>query len=113
MSYGSRGRTERTVGLDLGDKYSYLCVLDTETGKLVEDGRLRTIPDDFRGRFDSEQRMKVVIEVGTHSSWISRLLSECGHEVLIANPRKTRLIYGDKHKTDKLDAQKLARLGPG
>jgi transposase len=110
MSYGSRGRTERTVGLDLGDKYSYLCVLDTETGKLVEDGRLRTIPDDFRRRFDSEQRMKVVIEVGTHSTWISRLLSECGHEVLIANPRKTRLIYGDKHKTDKLDAQKLARL---
>jgi hypothetical protein len=63
MSYGSRGRTERTVGLDLGDKYSYLCVLDTETGKLVEDGRLRTIPDDLRRRFDSEQRMKVVIEV--------------------------------------------------
>ena len=110
MSYGSRGRTERTVGLDLGDKYSYLCVLDTETGKLVEDGRLRTIPDDLLRRFDSEQRMKVVIEVGTHSTWISRLLSECGHEVLIANPRKTRLIYGDKHKTDKLDAQKLARL---
>jgi hypothetical protein len=58
MSYGSRGRTERTVGLDLGDKYSYLCVLDTETGKLVQDGRLRTIPDDLRRRFDSEQRMK-------------------------------------------------------
>jgi transposase len=110
MSHGISRQTERTVGLDLGDKYSYLCVLDTQTGELVEEGRLRTIPDDLRRRFDSEQRMKVVIEVGTHSTWVSRLLTECGHEVLIANPRKTRLIYGDKHKTDKLDAQKLARL---
>jgi transposase len=54
--------------------------------------------------------MKIAIEVGTHSTWISRLLEKCGHEVLVANPRKTRLIYGDKRKTDKLDAQKLARL---
>ncbi len=30
--------------------------------------------------------------------------------MLVANPRKTRLIYGDKHKTDKLDAENLARL---
>jgi transposase len=29
---------------------------------------------------------------------------------LVANPRKTRLIYGDRRKTDKLDAKKLARL---
>ena len=99
-----------TVGLDLGDKYSYLCVLDTESGALVEEGRLRTTPDDLHRRFDSAEQMKIAIEVGTHSTWISRLLEECGHEVLIANPRKTRLIYGDKRKTDKLDAQKLARL---
>jgi len=111
MSHGISRQTERTVGLDLGDKYSYLCVvLDSETGELVEEGRLRTIPDDLRRRFDSEQWMKVLIEVGTHSTWVRRLLTQCGHEVLIANPRKTRLIYGDKHKTDKLDAQKLARL---
>jgi transposase len=85
-------------------------VLDNESGQMIEEGRLRTIPDDLRRRFDSGERMKIAIEVGTHSTWISRLLEECGHEVLIANPRKTRLIYGDKRKTDKLDAQKLARL---
>jgi transposase len=58
----------------------------------------------------STEQMKVAIEVGTHSNWVNRILEECAHEVLIANPRKTRLIYGDKHKTDKLDVQKLARL---
>jgi transposase len=30
--------------------------------------------------------------------------------VLVANPRKTRLIYSNKRKTDEIDAQNLARL---
>lgn len=105
----SRGQ-QLTAGLDLGDKYSYLYLLDNDSGELVEEGRLRTIPDDLRRRFGSAEQMLIAIEVGTHSNWVSRLLQECGHEVLIANPRKTRLIYGDKQKTDKLDAQKLTRL---
>src|SRR3712207_2872371 len=83
-----------TVGLDLGDKYSCLCVLDTDSGELVEEGRLRTTPEDLRRRFDSEEQLQVAIEVGTHSSWVNRVLEGLGHEVLVANPRKTRLIYG-------------------
>src|SRR5215204_5170960 len=110
MSYGSTEQTKMTVGLDLGDKYSYLCVLDTDSGELLEEGRLRTTPDDLGRRFDSGKQMKIAIEVGTHSSWVNRILHDCGHEVLVANPRKTRLIYGDRRKTDKLDAKKLARL---
>ena len=78
-----------TVGLDLGDKYSYLCVLDTESGELVEEGRLRTTPDDLHRRFDdSAEQMKIAIEVGTHSTWISRLLEECRHEVLSSQSPK-------------------------
>src|SRR3954469_10658384 len=110
MSNGSKEWTKMTAGLDLGDRYRYLFVLDHQSGQVSEEGRLPPIPDDFRRRFDSAERMKIAIEVGTHSTWISRLLEECGHEVLIANPRKTRLIYADKRKTDKLDAQKQARL---
>jgi transposase len=41
---------------------------------------------------------------------VSRVLEECGHEVLVANPRKTRLIYSNKRKTDEIDAETLARL---
>lgn len=99
-----------TVGLDLGDKHSHLCLLDTDSGEVLEEGKLRTTPEAFGQRFGSSERMRIAIEVGTHSPWIGRLLKECGHQVLIANPRKTRLIYGDKRKTDKLDARKLARL---
>jgi transposase len=105
-----REQPHMTAGLDLGDKYSYLCLIDTQSGEVVEEGRLRTTPEALRRRFDSEQPLRIAIEAGTHSPWISRLLEECAHEVLVANPRKTRLIYGAKRKTDKLDARKLARL---
>lgn len=110
MSNGSTELMKMTAGMDLGDKYSYLCLIDTESGQLIEGSRLRTTPEAMRRRFDSERPLRVAIEVGTHSPWVSRLLEECGHEVLIANPRKTRLIYGQRRKTDKLDAEKLARL---
>jgi transposase len=110
MNNGSKRTTKMTAGLDLGDKYSYLCLLDDESGELIEEGRLRTTPEAFECRFGSERPLKIAIEIGTHSPWVSRLLTECGHEVLVANPRKTRLIYGERRKTDKLDAQKLARL---
>jgi transposase len=110
MSNGSTEQMKMTAGMDLGDNYSHLCLIDTESGQLIEESRLPTTPEAMRCRFDSERPLHVAIEVGTHSPWVSRLLTECGHEVLIANPRKTRLIYGQRRKTDKLDAEKLARL---
>jgi transposase len=110
MSDGSKERTKMTAGLDPGDKYSHLCLLDTESGEVIEEGRLRTTPEAFGRHFGSGRPLRVAIEVGTHSPWVSRMLKECGHEVLVANPRRTRLIYGQRRKTDKLDAQKLARL---
>jgi transposase len=54
--------------------------------------------------------MRIAIEAGTHSPWASRVLKECGHEVLVANARKLRLIYANKRKTDEIDAENLARL---
>ena len=108
---GSRCEPKMTAGLDIGDKYSYLCLIDQESGEVVEEGRLRTNPEAFRRRFASEQPpMRIAIEAGTHSPWVSRLLEECGHEVLVANARKLRLIYANKRKTDEMDAENLARL---
>ena len=100
-----------TAGLDLGDKYSYLCIIDQESGEVMEEGRLRTSPETFRRRFASEEApMRIAIEAGTHSPWASRVLEELGHEVLVANARKLRLIYANKRKTDQIDAENLARL---
>jgi transposase len=107
---GSSQQPKMTAGLDLGDKYSYLCLIDQESGEVMEEGRLRTSPETFRRRFASEQPMRIAIETGTHSLWASRVLEECGHEVLVANARKLRLIYANKRKTDEIDAENLARL---
>jgi transposase len=96
--------------LDLGDKYSHLCLIDSRSGEVIEEGRLRTSPEAFRRRFGSERPMCIAIEAGTHSPWASRVLEGCGHEVLVANSRKLRLIYANKRKTDEVDAESLARL---
>jgi transposase len=107
---GSKERPKVTAGLDLGDKYSYLCLIDTQSGEVVEEGRLLTTPEALRRRFASEPSLRIAIETGTHSPWVSRLLEGCGHEVLVANARKLRLIYANKRKTDEIDAENLARL---
>src|SRR5215213_6470758 len=107
---GSRDEPRTTAGLDLVDKYSYLCLIDTESGDVMEEGRLRTTPEALRRRFASERPLRIAVETGTHSPWVSRLLAECGHEVLVANARKLRLIYANKRKTDEVDAENLARL---
>jgi transposase len=99
-----------TAGLEIGDKYSYLCLIDQRSGEVIEEGRLRTTPEALRRRFASEPSLRVAIEAGTHSPWVSRVLEECDHEVLVANARKLRLIYANKRKTDEIDAENLARL---
>jgi transposase len=110
MDDGSKGRPKMTAGLDLGDRYSYLCLIDTQSGEVLEEGRLSTTPEALRRRFASEQPLRIAIETGTHSPWASRVLKECGHEVLVANARKLRLIYANKQKTDEVDTENLARL---
>jgi transposase len=106
----SKVQPPMTAGLDLGDRYSYLCLIDQQSGEIVEEGRLRTSPETFERRFASEPPMRIAIESGTHSPWASRVLEKCGHEVLVANARKLRLIYANKRKTDEIDAENLARL---
>lgn len=101
--------TAWTVGVDLGDRTSHFCVLD-EDGMVVERGKTQTTLEGIRKRFEGPVRMRIALEVGTHSPWVSRLLKELGHEVLVANPRKTRLIYQNRGKQDRVDAEALARI---
>lgn len=101
---------EKIVGLDLGDKFSYACVLDADTGEVIKEKRIATRVSCLETFFAGQPAMLIAIETGTHSPWISRLLESYGHEVLVANARKVRLVYGGDRKSDKLDAQKLARL---
>jgi len=71
---------------------------------------VRTNAKGLREVFGAMPRSRIALEIGTHSPWISRLLSEVGHEVIVANARKVRLIGKSRKKDDRLDAQTLARL---
>jgi hypothetical protein len=44
MNNVSKGEHMVTVGLALGDRYSHLCLVDTESGEVIEEGRLCTHP---------------------------------------------------------------------
>ncbi|HEX9869316.1 MAG TPA: transposase [Candidatus Tectomicrobia bacterium] len=86
------------------------CVLDGQ-GEILEEGRVRTTPEGFARRFAAIEPCRMVMEVGTHSRWASKLLADIGHEVIVANPWKVRLIASSIKKTDRSDAETLARLG--
>jgi hypothetical protein len=101
---------DRAVGLDISDKWTVVCVITMATGEEVEQGRVRTRPDDLRQRFAGIEPMRIALEVGAHSPWMSRLLEELGHEVLVANASKVALIHGNARKRDRADAEHLARL---
>src|ERR1700741_2166012 len=98
-----------TIGLDLGDRNSWYCVLD-ESGQIQREQRVRTNAKALQEVFAAMPRSRIALEIGTHSPWISRLLRELGHEVIVANARKVRLIGESRKKDDRLDAQALAGL---
>jgi transposase len=97
------------VGVDLGDKFSHVTVLDQE-GDLAEEARLPTIMEAFERKFSVLPRSRVAMEVGGHSRWASKLVENLDHEVLVANARKLRAIYENPRKDDKADAETLAHL---
>src|SRR6202167_2979237 len=98
-----------TIGLDLGDRNSWYCVVD-EVGQIQLEQRVRTTAKALQEVFGTMTRSRIALEIGTHSPWISRMLSDLGHEVIVANARKVRLIGESRKKDDRLDAQTLARL---
>src|SRR5713101_2356095 len=98
-----------TIGLDLGDRSSWYCVLD-ERGEVVLEQKLGTTPKAMREVFGSMPRCRIALETGMHSPWVSRVLSELGHEVIVAHARNVRLIGESRKKDDRLDARTLARL---
>jgi transposase len=98
-----------TIGLDLGDRSSWYCVLD-EAGEVVGEKKLGTTPKAMQEVFAAIPRSRIALETGMHSPWVSRLVSELGHEVIVAHARNVRLIGESRRKDDRLDARTLARL---
>jgi len=106
----SSAQVQITVGLDVGDKNIHACFLDQD-GAIVEESKLGATPAALRRRFSGQGRYRIILEAGLHSPWMSYLLLGLGHEVYVANPRRLRAIYENESKSDRVDAQYLARIG--
>jgi transposase len=98
-----------TIGLDLGDRWSFYCVLE-EAGKIILEQKVPTTPEAIQQTFAKIPRSLIALETGTHSPWVSRLLTELGHKVIVAHAQKVQLITKSNRKDDRHDARTLARL---
>ncbi len=99
-----------TLGIDLGDKKHAVCSL-AANGGILEQSSVINHREALRKLSLRYPKARIVIEVGSHSPWISRLFEDLGHEVFVANARKVRAIYTNTRKCDRIDALMLARLG--
>lgn len=97
-----------TIGMDLGDKTSHYCVLGADEEQW--EGSVATTKKAMTQKFAGMRRCRIAMEVGTHSPWLSRLLTNLGFEVIVANARQVQLISASSRKTDRADARLLARL---
>lgn len=110
MRQGNAVSAGTTIGIDLGDQRSSVCVLDG-AGEVQRRFTVATTAAALRRGLAEAGPSRVVIEVGTHSPWVSRVLEGLGHAVLVANARRVRLIAESDDKSDRVDAETLARLG--
>jgi len=92
-----------TIGLDLGDRHMG-CVLST-SGEVLETFSVKTTMSALGRMIAGFESSRVVLEVGTHCPWVSHLVEKVGHEVIIANPRRVRLMGENDSKTDEVEAQ--------
>jgi len=98
-----------TIGVDLGDRTSHYCILN-EAGEVILESKLPTTPKGIEEVFSRIARSRIALETGTHSPWVSRQLTQLGHEAIVAHARNVRLIGDSSRKDDQLDARTLARL---
>ena len=104
-----RTQHQNVIGIDLGDKKHAVCILGKD-GDVLQEFTIGNERKTLLRLAQTNPDALVVMEVGTHSPWISRLFSQAGHEVIVANARKLRAIYDNDRKCDRTDARKLAKL---
>jgi transposase len=97
------------AGIDIGDKTSLVRIIDGE-GDFLKELRIPTTRKALAQEFSEIAPMQIALEVGGHSRWMSQDLKKYGHDVTVANPSKVRLVYKNPRKSDRIDAQYLAKL---
>ena len=110
INESSRVTWQGVVGVNLGDRRRQICRIDQESGAILEEARLTTTAASFQRALTGLAPHLVVLESGTHSLWVARLVKQLGHQVIVANPGKVQAVSASRRKTDERDARCLAQL---
>ncbi len=101
-----------TIGLDVGDRITHYCVLDAARS-VVARGSFRTTQTALSKTLNDFSGARVALEAGSQSPWMSRHLRGEGFDTHVVDPRRVQLISKDPRKTDRRDAEVLARFEAG
>lgn len=111
MTESTRMQPVVTIALDVGDRKTHLAEFH---GRAV--ARTSSLPTSRQAvtrEFGSRGPVRVVMEVGSQSPWMSELLRSFGHEVQVVDARRTAKLMRDGHKTDGRDRVTLGMLAVG
>jgi transposase len=98
-----------TLGLDVGDRTTHFAAVDGDR-VLTERGSFATTPSALSKALSKFRGCKVALEAGSQSMWMCRALKRAGFQVQLIDPRRVQLITKDPRKTDRRDAEMIARL---
>jgi transposase len=100
---------EITIGIDVADQHSHFCWLDS-AGEVVKRGRVGIAAGALEKVFGKIGCSRMALETGTHCHWMSEVLEQLVHEVIVADARELQSIWGSRRKNDPRDAEPLARV---
>ncbi len=98
------------VGIDLHKNTIVLCVMNQDLKVLTRRTLACCEPEAIREYFAGLGPFRAVVEATASYEWLVALIEPLADKVILANPKKLRVIDESVKKTDQLDAQVLAEF---
>jgi transposase len=98
------------IGIDLHKKTISVCVVNQERKVLKRQTLFCAEPGKITAFFQGWGEFQAVVEATASYEWLWQLLEPWAQRLVLAHPKKLRIIAESKNKSDKLDAQVLAEF---
>ncbi len=98
------------IGVDLHKKSITVCVMNEKQSVLARKTLFCDQPDQIVEFFRQFQPFQVVVEATASYFWFAELAEPLADQVVLAHPKKLRVIAESTQKTDRMDAFVLAEF---
>ena len=100
----------RFVGIDLHKRSLTVCVIDKKSGETFDRRFSCSEEAKIRAFFEDGGAFQAVVEASATYQWLWELLEPLAQRLVLAHPKKIRIIAESMKKTDRRDAYFLAWL---